>query len=170
MPPAKARVEDRREDTAARQIDLLVEQAAHHGGGRRRRALLDQCLAQGDGRAQRPLCNPRGASGDRVHVAPAGLHDQRNVEQPSDEADLEMGGARVHHGGRVPLIHVDAYRLASLAEVDDMDLDEAIPDSVTVVEWGAGLVEQLADPNATPRHALLEPAISLRSSTGARLR
>jgi tRNA threonylcarbamoyladenosine biosynthesis protein TsaE len=53
--------------------------------------------------------------------------------------------ARVHHGGRVPLIHVDAYRLASLAEVDDMDLDEAIPDSVTVVEWGAGLVEQLAE-------------------------
>jgi tRNA threonylcarbamoyladenosine biosynthesis protein TsaE len=53
--------------------------------------------------------------------------------------------ARVHQGGRVPLVHVDAYRLGSLAEVDDMDLDVAIEDSVTVVEWGAGLVEQLAD-------------------------
>ena len=53
--------------------------------------------------------------------------------------------ARVHQGGRIPLLHVDAYRLGSLAEVDDMDLDVAIEDSVTVVEWGAGLVEQLTD-------------------------
>ncbi len=53
--------------------------------------------------------------------------------------------ARVHSGGRIPLVHVDAYRLGSLDEVDDMDLDVAVADSVTVVEWGAGLVEQLAD-------------------------
>ena len=53
--------------------------------------------------------------------------------------------ARVHRGGRLPLVHVDAYRLGSLDEVDDMDLDVAIADSVTVVEWGSGLVEQLTD-------------------------
>jgi tRNA threonylcarbamoyladenosine biosynthesis protein TsaE len=53
--------------------------------------------------------------------------------------------ARVHAGGRIPLVHVDAYRLGSLAEVDDLDLDVALADSVTVVEWGAGLVEQLAE-------------------------
>jgi tRNA threonylcarbamoyladenosine biosynthesis protein TsaE len=53
--------------------------------------------------------------------------------------------ARVHRGGRLPLVHVDAYRLGSLDEVDDLDLDVAVADSVTVVEWGAGLVEQLAD-------------------------
>jgi len=53
--------------------------------------------------------------------------------------------ARVHNGGRVPLVHVDAYRLGSLDEVDDLDLDVSVADSVTVVEWGAGLVEQLAD-------------------------
>jgi tRNA threonylcarbamoyladenosine biosynthesis protein TsaE len=52
--------------------------------------------------------------------------------------------ARVHRG-RLPLVHVDAYRLRSLAEVDDLDLDVDIADAVTVVEWGAGLVEQLAD-------------------------
>jgi len=34
------------------------------------------------------------------------------------------------------LIHVDAYRLASLAELDDLDLDATLEDSVTVVEWG----------------------------------
>jgi tRNA threonylcarbamoyladenosine biosynthesis protein TsaE len=52
--------------------------------------------------------------------------------------------ARVHRGP-LPLVHVDAYRLGSLAEVDDLDLDVDIADAVTVVEWGAGLVEQLAD-------------------------
>jgi tRNA threonylcarbamoyl adenosine modification protein YjeE len=53
--------------------------------------------------------------------------------------------ARVHRGGRVPLVHVDAYRIGGLAEVDDLDLDASVGDSVTVVEWGAGLVEDLAD-------------------------
>jgi tRNA threonylcarbamoyladenosine biosynthesis protein TsaE len=56
--------------------------------------------------------------------------------------------ARVHPprtAGRPTLVHVDAYRLASLAEVDDLDLDVDVDDVVTVVEWGAGLVEQLAD-------------------------
>jgi tRNA threonylcarbamoyladenosine biosynthesis protein TsaE len=53
--------------------------------------------------------------------------------------------ARSHAGGRLPLVHVDAYRLSSLDEVDDLDLDVSVADSVTVVEWGAGLVEQLSD-------------------------
>jgi tRNA threonylcarbamoyladenosine biosynthesis protein TsaE len=53
--------------------------------------------------------------------------------------------ARVHRGGRIPLVHVDAYRLGSLAEVDDLDLDVELADSVTVIEWGAGLVEQLTE-------------------------
>lgn len=52
--------------------------------------------------------------------------------------------ARVHRGGRVPLVHVDAYRLGSIAEVDDLDLDATVGEAVTVVEWGAGLVEGLA--------------------------
>jgi tRNA threonylcarbamoyladenosine biosynthesis protein TsaE len=53
--------------------------------------------------------------------------------------------ARVHNGGRLPLVHVDAYRLGGLAEVDDLDLDASLGDSVTLVEWGAGLVDDLAD-------------------------
>jgi tRNA threonylcarbamoyladenosine biosynthesis protein TsaE len=53
--------------------------------------------------------------------------------------------ARVHGGGRLPLVHVDAYRLASIEEVDDLDLDVDLADSVLVVEWGSGKVEQLAD-------------------------
>ena len=56
--------------------------------------------------------------------------------------------ARVHPG-RTPLVHADAYRLGDRpdprAEIDDLDLDASADDAVTVVEWGAGLVEQLND-------------------------
>ncbi|RKS69302.1 tRNA threonylcarbamoyladenosine biosynthesis protein TsaE [Motilibacter peucedani] len=55
--------------------------------------------------------------------------------------------ARVHPSltGGPALVHVDAYRLRSLDEVDDLDLDASLADSVTVVEWGTGLVEGLAE-------------------------
>lgn len=54
--------------------------------------------------------------------------------------------ARVHPplGAGPGLVHVDAYRLGSVAEVDDLDLDASLEDCVTVVEWGEGLVEELA--------------------------
>lgn len=55
--------------------------------------------------------------------------------------------ARAHRPapGRPALIHVDAYRLSSLAELDDLDLDESIEAAVTVVEWGAGIAEVLTE-------------------------
>ena len=43
------------------------------------------------------------------------------------------------------LVHVDAYRLGSAAELEDIDVDEAAADSVTYVEWGSGLAEGLSD-------------------------
>ncbi|WP_036964886.1 tRNA (adenosine(37)-N6)-threonylcarbamoyltransferase complex ATPase subunit type 1 TsaE, partial [Promicromonospora kroppenstedtii] len=43
------------------------------------------------------------------------------------------------------LVHVDAYRLGGLGELDALDLDSSLDDSVTVVEWGRGLAEALAD-------------------------
>jgi tRNA threonylcarbamoyladenosine biosynthesis protein TsaE len=54
--------------------------------------------------------------------------------------------ARVHPslGAGPALVHADAYRLGSRAEVDDLDLDTDLDTSVTVVEWGEGLVEDLA--------------------------
>jgi tRNA threonylcarbamoyladenosine biosynthesis protein TsaE len=42
-----------------------------------------------------------------------------------------------------PLVHVDAYRLGDAAELDDLDIDFAA--SIVVVEWGAGMLEQLVD-------------------------
>jgi tRNA threonylcarbamoyladenosine biosynthesis protein TsaE len=52
--------------------------------------------------------------------------------------------SRVHRGGRLPLVHVDAYRLGGRLELDDLDLDASVEDSLTVVEWGEGVAEQLS--------------------------
>ena len=46
--------------------------------------------------------------------------------------------------GRLPLWHVDAYRLGGSAELDDLDLDTDLSSAVVVVEWGEGMAEGLA--------------------------
>jgi tRNA threonylcarbamoyladenosine biosynthesis protein TsaE len=55
--------------------------------------------------------------------------------------------ARGHQSlaGGPSLVHVDAYRLGGVAELDDLDLDTSLDESVTVVEWGEGLAEGLAE-------------------------
>jgi tRNA threonylcarbamoyladenosine biosynthesis protein TsaE len=70
----------------------------------------------------------------------AGLGVRGDVTSPTFVIAREHRSAR----GGPDLVHVDAYRLGSLAEVDDLDLDAAVEESVTVVEWGSGLVEDLA--------------------------
>ncbi|WP_309081074.1 tRNA (adenosine(37)-N6)-threonylcarbamoyltransferase complex ATPase subunit type 1 TsaE [Zhihengliuella sp.] len=55
--------------------------------------------------------------------------------------------ARIHPSlGEGPdLVHVDAYRLGSAEELDDIDLESTLGTSVTVVEWGHGKAEHLAE-------------------------
>lgn len=55
--------------------------------------------------------------------------------------------ARVHPStvGGPELVHVDAYRLGGIEELDDLDLDTDLDDAVTVVEWGEGLAEGLSE-------------------------
>jgi tRNA threonylcarbamoyladenosine biosynthesis protein TsaE len=55
--------------------------------------------------------------------------------------------ARVHPSqvGGPALVHVDAYRLHGWDELADLDLEASLGESVTVVEWGAGLAEGLAE-------------------------
>ncbi|MDL9979087.1 tRNA (adenosine(37)-N6)-threonylcarbamoyltransferase complex ATPase subunit type 1 TsaE [Microbacterium candidum] len=53
--------------------------------------------------------------------------------------------ARTHPSliGGAPLVHVDAYRLGSAAELDDLDID--VDNSVVVVEWGRGMIDGLRE-------------------------
>lgn len=55
--------------------------------------------------------------------------------------------ARVHPSevGGPALVHVDAYRLGGIDELDDLDLDTSLDDAVTVVEWGEGIAEGLSE-------------------------
>lgn len=55
--------------------------------------------------------------------------------------------SRVHPSlvGGPALVHVDAYRLGGALELDDLDLDTSLDAAVTVVEWGEGIAEGLAD-------------------------
>ena len=55
--------------------------------------------------------------------------------------------SRVHPSlvGGPALVHVDAYRIGGIAELDDLDLDTSLDEAVTVVEWGEGVAEGLAD-------------------------
>jgi tRNA threonylcarbamoyladenosine biosynthesis protein TsaE len=73
--------------------------------------------------------------------------------------------SRVHpslHRGPA-LVHVDAYRLGGVAELDDLDLDTSLDDAVTVVEWGEGIAEGLADDRVEVR---IERAVGGESALG----
>lgn len=55
--------------------------------------------------------------------------------------------SRVHdaQGDGPPLVHVDAYRIDDANDLETLDLDTSLPDSVTVIEWGADKVEVLSE-------------------------
>ena len=82
----------------------------------------------------------------------AGLNVRGDVTSPTFVI------SRVHPSrvGGPPLVHVDAYRLGDGTELDDIDLDASIDDSVTVVEWGEGLAETLS-PNRLHVHLERRP-------------
>lgn len=49
------------------------------------------------------------------------------------------------HRGTPDLVHVDAYRLDTLEDVESLDLEASLEDSVTVIEWGRGKTDGLSD-------------------------
>ncbi len=74
-----------------------------------------------------------------------GIADGLGVRGPITSPTFVI--ARVHPSlvDGPDLVHVDAYRLAGFAELDDLDLDASIEEAVTVVEWGQGVAEQLSE-------------------------
>ena len=125
--------------------EIRVPTAAHMRGLGRRLAAL---LRPGD---LVVLTGPLGA-GKTTLVQ--GIGQGLGVRGPVTSPTFVI--ARVHPptGGGPALVHADAYRLGSRAEVDDLDLDTDLESSVTVVEWGEGLVEDLADSHLEVRIAM----------------
>ena len=70
--------------------------------------------------------------------------------------------ARVHPStvGGPALVHVDAYRLGSLAEVDDLGLDASMDESVTVYKTSCPLMGEIFLPSSpfTPLISATEPS------------
>lgn len=72
-----------------------------------------------------------------------GIGDGLQVRGPVTSPTFVL--ARTHPSvvGGPPLVHVDAYRLGSALELDDLDIDFAR--SVVVVEWGSGMLDGVAE-------------------------
>ena len=72
-----------------------------------------------------------------------GLADGLGVRGPVQSPTFVI--ARTHPSlvGGAPLVHVDAYRLGSAAELDDLDID--FTRSVVVIEWGRPMASAVAD-------------------------
>ncbi|GAA5200526.1 tRNA (adenosine(37)-N6)-threonylcarbamoyltransferase complex ATPase subunit type 1 TsaE [Microbacterium jejuense] len=66
-----------------------------------------------------------------------------NVRGPIQSPTFVLARTHPSLDGGAPLVHVDAYRLGSAAELDDLDID--FDGSVVVVEWGRGMVDGIRD-------------------------
>ncbi len=53
------------------------------------------------------------------------------------------------HAGRLPLVHVDAYRLAGASDLGTLDDDVLAHDVVTCIEWGERVAEALPEERLT---------------------
>ena len=86
----------------------------------------------------------RGELGAGKTTLTRGIGDALGVRGPVTSPTFVL--ARTHpraSGAGAPLVHVDAYRLGSARELDDLDLDWER--SVSVVEWGDGLLDGVAE-------------------------
>jgi tRNA threonylcarbamoyladenosine biosynthesis protein TsaE len=95
-----------------------------------------------------------------------GIGDGMGVRGPVTSPTFVI--ARVHPSlvGGPALVHVDAYRLGGALELDDLDLDADVADSVTVVEWGHGVAERLADAYLEVELAVGEDEVRTATLTG----
>ena len=84
-----------------------------------------------------------GALGAGKTTLTRGIGDGLQVRGPVTSPTFVL--ARTHPSlvGGAPLVHVDAYRLSSALELDDLDIDFAR--SIVVVEWGSGMLDGVAE-------------------------
>lgn len=95
------------------------------------------------------LCRPgdvialAGPLGAGKTVFASGLADGLGVEEQVVSPSFVL--MRRYDSGFLPLIHVDAYRLTSLGEFDDLAALEEGIDGVVVIEWGDAVIQALGD-------------------------
>ena len=121
------------------------------------RSLPDEAATLAAGEAIAALLASQSPASLRLHVdllgdlgagkttLTQGLGEGLGVEGPVISPTFVL--ARVHRSlvAGPALVHADAYRLGGFAELEDLDLEVSLDDSVTLVEWGSGIAEGLSD-------------------------
>ena len=112
-------------------IEIATEDQMHEFGSR-----LGSLLVAGD---LLSLNGPLGAGKTTLtRGIGEGVQAEGNVSSPTFLI------ARTHSTkSGIPFHHIDAYRLSTPAELDDLDIDFA--GSISVIEWGSGFAEGLSD-------------------------
>jgi len=133
----EARGEERDCWVMARALPVVVEvpdAEAMRALGRRLAALL----RAGD------LVIATGELGAGKTTLAQGIGEGLGVDGPVISPTFVLSRVHPSRVGGPALVHVDAYRLAGSAELDDLDLEASVDSSVTLVEWGADVAESLA--------------------------
>ncbi|MEZ5086500.1 MAG: tRNA (adenosine(37)-N6)-threonylcarbamoyltransferase complex ATPase subunit type 1 TsaE [Tessaracoccus sp.] len=74
-----------------------------------------------------------------------GIGEGLGIEGPVISPTFVISRVHPHPGNGPALVHVDAYRLGGSSELNDIDLDATLAEAVTLVEWGRGVAEWLAE-------------------------
>jgi len=101
-------------------------------------ACLGRCLAKGDVVA---LSGPLGAGKTTFVQGLAqglGVPAERHVSSPTFALVNQ-------HPGRIDLVHVDFYRIASPAELPELGLEEAYDQAATAIEWADRFPDSLPE-------------------------
>ena len=73
-----------------------------------------------------------------------GIARGMGIREPVTSPTFVIARTHPNPGPGPDLVHVDAYRLGSVVELDDLDLESDLDRSVVVVEWGEGIADDLS--------------------------
>jgi tRNA threonylcarbamoyladenosine biosynthesis protein TsaE len=82
-------------------------------------------------------------------VFAGGVADGLGIERPVTSPSFVL--VRTYDDGFLPLVHVDVYRLGSLAEFEDLEVLEFADTGVAVIEWGEAVVVELPEDHLVVR-------------------
>jgi tRNA threonylcarbamoyladenosine biosynthesis protein TsaE len=118
-------------DFAALVVEIKTEDQMHEFGVR-----LGSLLVAGD------LLSLNGPLGAGKTTLTRGIGEGVGAEGNVSSPTFLIARTHPTRSGK-PFNHIDAYRLSTPAELDDLDID--FPGSISVIEWGRGYAEEIVD-------------------------